>query len=134
MKNLFFNLFSILFIIVERCAGTIVNIGSLAGFKTFPHHAVYCATKFGVHALTEQIREEVSQYDVRLINIAPGTVDTELTNHPTNEQATINDVEKKPTVPHLTSADIARYVMFAYQQPQSICIREMVLCNTRQRQ
>ncbi len=40
-----------------RRSGTIINISSIAGRKTFPNHAAYCATKFAVHALTENIRK-----------------------------------------------------------------------------
>ena len=38
---------------VKRQTGTIVNLGSIAGVKTFGAHAVYCGTKFAVHAITE---------------------------------------------------------------------------------
>ena len=64
-----------------RKTGTIINVSSVAGRKTFPNHAAYCATKFAVHALTENIREEVAMDDVRLITIAPGAVETELLSH-----------------------------------------------------
>ncbi|AQS38126.1 short chain dehydrogenase [Shewanella psychrophila] len=43
-----------------RKIGTIITVSSVAGRKTFPNHSAYCATKFAVHALTENIREEVS--------------------------------------------------------------------------
>ena len=78
--------FSIHVYLVERRTGTIVNISSIAGRKTLPDHAVYCGTKFAVHAFTEQIREEVAQYDVRLVNIAPGVVETELLSHSTDKK------------------------------------------------
>jgi NADP-dependent 3-hydroxy acid dehydrogenase YdfG len=118
---------------IERRGGTIVNVSSIAGRKTFPNHAVYCGTKFGVHALTEQIREEVSEYDVRLINIAPGVVETELLSHSTDKQI-VDDYKSWKTQmgQPLTSEDTARCVMFAYEQPQRMCIREIVLCPTRQ--
>ena len=51
-------------------------MGSIAGIKTFPDHTVYCGTKFAVHAITENIREEVAGHNVRLITIAPGMVYT----------------------------------------------------------
>ena len=40
----------------QRENGTIINVSSVAGRKTFPSHSVYCATKFAVHALTESMR------------------------------------------------------------------------------
>jgi len=118
---------------IERRGGTIINISSIAGRKTLPDHAVYCATKFAVHAFTEQIREEVSQYDVRLVNIAPGVVETELLSHSTDEQI-VSDYKswKSQMGQPMQSEDIARCIMFAYEQPQRICIREILLCPTRQ--
>jgi NADP-dependent 3-hydroxy acid dehydrogenase YdfG len=57
---------------LARRHGTIINVSSIAGRKTFPNHAVYCGTKFAVHAISENLREEVSGHDVRVITIAPG--------------------------------------------------------------
>ncbi|CAF0929484.1 unnamed protein product [Didymodactylos carnosus] len=118
---------------IERKQGTILNISSIAGRKTFPNHSVYCGTKFGVHALTEQIREEAAPYNVRLITIAPGVVETELLGHTTSDEIKNNYKEWKKTVGKvLESEDVARSILFAYQQPPHVCIREIVLCPTRQ--
>ncbi|CAF0848645.1 unnamed protein product [Adineta ricciae] len=116
-----------------RRHGTIINVSSVAGRKTFPNHAVYCGTKFSVHAFTEQIREEAASYDVRFINIAPGVVETELLSHTTSTKI-VDDYKqwKKEMSQPLESEDVANSIMFAYQQPQRVCIREIVLCPTRQ--
>lgn len=42
----------------KRKSGTIINVSSIAGRKTFGNHTAYSATKFGVHGLSETIREE----------------------------------------------------------------------------
>ena len=117
----------------ERRHGTIINISSVAGRKTYPNHAVYCGTKFAVHAFTDQIREEVASFDVRFITIAPGVVETELLSHTTSKNIK-DDYEKskKEMGQPLKSEDIARSILFAYQQPQSVCIREIVICPTGQ--
>ena len=60
----------------ERKNGTIINISSIAGRKTFPMHAAYCATKFAIHALSENLREEVAPDNVRVVTIAPDSVET----------------------------------------------------------
>ena len=57
---------------MSRKSGTVINISSVAGRKTFGSHGVYCATKFGVHALTETFREEYSKYNVKFVVVAPG--------------------------------------------------------------
>ncbi|CAF1569785.1 unnamed protein product [Rotaria magnacalcarata] len=118
---------------IERRGGTIINISSIAGRKTLPDHAVYCSTKFAVHAFTEQIREEVAQYDVRLVNIAPGVVETELLSHSTDKKI-VDDYKawKSNMGQPMASEDIARCIMFAYEQPQRMCVREILVCPTRQ--
>ena len=117
----------------SRRTGTIINISSIAGRKTFPNHSVYCGTKFAVHALTEQIREEASSHDVRFVTIAPGVVETELLSHSTSKEIVDNYKQwKKQMGEPLESEDVARSILFAYQQPQRVCIREIVLCPTRQ--
>jgi NADP-dependent 3-hydroxy acid dehydrogenase YdfG len=72
---------------VQRDSGTIVNIGSIAERKAFGKHSVYCGTKFGLHDITETIREEISQKNVCLITIAPGMVGMELVGHSTDDEA-----------------------------------------------
>lgn len=117
----------------SRRNGTIINISSIAGRKTFPNHSVYCGTKSAVHALTEQMREEASSFDVRFLTIAPGVVETELLSHTTNDDIVENyNKWKKEMGQPLESEDVARSILFAYQQPQRISIREIVLCPTRQ--
>ena len=119
---------------IARNGGTIINISSIAGRKTFPDHAAYCATKFAVHALTENIRGEVAGSNVRMTIIAPGVVETELLSHTTD--STIVDGYKQwkaSTIEQgLNPDDIARAIEFAYTQPQNVCIREIVLADTRQ--
>jgi NADP-dependent 3-hydroxy acid dehydrogenase YdfG len=118
---------------VERGSGTIVNIGSIAGVKTFSNHAVYCGTKFAVHAISEAIREEVSSKNVRLITIAPGMVETDLVNHTTHDASRDGWWKyAKQIGGALKPADIAEAIVWSCQLPQSVCVREMVICPTRQ--
>lgn len=72
---------------IEHQHGTIINMSSLAGRKTFVNHAAYVASKFGVHGLSETIREEVSGQNVRISMIAPGAAETELLTHVTDQGA-----------------------------------------------
>lgn len=116
-----------------RNGGTVVNISSIAGRKTFPSHAAYCGTKFAVHAITENVREEVATSDVRMITIAPGAVETELLGHTTSDEIKAGYEDWKADMGGVLAADdIARSVEFAYAQPQNVCIREIVIAATRQ--
>lgn len=118
---------------VARGSGTIVNIGSIAGVKTFGNHAVYCGTKFAVHAITETIREEVSSKNVRLITIAPGMVETDLVNHTTHDASRDGWWSyAKQIGGALKPSDIAEAIVWSAKLPQGVCVREMVICPTKQ--
>lgn len=117
----------------ERQGGTIMNVSSIAGRKTFPNHAAYCGTKFAVHAMGENLREEVAADSVRVITIAPGAVETELLSHTTDAEIIAGyEAWKESMGSVLVPDDIARSALFAYQQPQHVCIRELVIAATKQ--
>lgn len=58
--------------------GSIINISSLAGRRGLPDYGSYCASKFGVVGLTQQLALELVQYGIRTNCIAPGTHDTDM--------------------------------------------------------
>jgi len=117
----------------QRKSGTIVNVSSIAGRKTFGEHAAYCGTKFAVHAISENVREEVAESNVRVITIAPGAVETELLSHTTSDEIIAGYESWKDTMGGvLAPLDIAHAITYAYQQPQNVCIREIVLTATKQ--
>lgn len=116
-----------------RKTGTVINISSIAGRKTFPNHAAYCGTKFAVHAITENIREEVADDNVRFITIAPGAVETELLSHTSSDAIKAGYQEWKQGMGGVIAPqDIANAISYAYNQPQNLCVREIVLAATRQ--
>ncbi|KZK78284.1 putative oxidoreductase [Pseudovibrio sp. W64] len=116
-----------------RKGGSIINVSSIAGRKTFPAHAAYCGTKFAVHAISENLREEVAADNVRVMTIAPGAVQTELLSH-TTSQDIIDGYEqwKKEMGGVLDPQNVADTVLFVYQQPQNVNIREVLLAATGQ--
>ncbi|MCF7955485.1 MAG: SDR family NAD(P)-dependent oxidoreductase [Phycisphaerae bacterium] len=62
----------------KRRAGTIVNINSTAGRKAVAEHAVYCATKHGMTGFAEALKMEVKGMGIRVFNVSPGKMATEL--------------------------------------------------------
>ena len=118
---------------VARRGGTIVNISSIAGRKTFPSHVAYCGSKFAVHAISENLREEVAPHNVRVITIAPGAAETELLGHTRDKQIVENYQDWKQEMGGVLSPlNVADAIRFAYGQPQSVCVREIVLAVTGQ--
>lgn len=114
-------------------SGTIINTSSIAGRKTFPNHVAYCGSKFGVHAITENAREEAAAFNVRMVTIAPGAVETELLSHTTSTEIKDGyDAWKEDMGGVLHPKDIANAMWYAYNQPQGVNIREIVIAATRQ--
>ncbi|MEI0486309.1 SDR family oxidoreductase [Brachyspira intermedia] len=118
---------------IKRNEGTIINISSIAGRKTFTNHGIYCGSKFAVHAITESIREEVADKNVRIIVIAPGVVETNLLSHTTDENIKSDYIEWKRSIGNgLNASDVVNCIEFAYNMPQDICVREIVIAKTKQ--
>lgn len=118
---------------VERKTGTIINISSIAGKKTFADHAAYVGTKFAVHAMSENVRGEVASHGVRVMTIAPGVVETELLGHTTSDAIKDGYNEWKQSIDGgLDPQVVADTVLFAFEQPQHVNIREIVLAPTKQ--
>lgn len=59
-------------------SGDILNLSSRSGRIGLAFDAPYCASKFGVHGLTEALAEEVREHGVRVQVLAPGKFDTEV--------------------------------------------------------
>ena len=63
---------------VERDRGHIVNVSSIAGLYNFYGHTAYHATKAAVHQISRQIRNDTVGKRIRVTEIAPGRVETEI--------------------------------------------------------
>ena len=62
-----------------RRSGRLVGITSVAGIRGLPGHAAYSLSKAGVISFCESLRVECRPHGVRVVTIAPGYVDTPLT-------------------------------------------------------
>ena len=63
----------------QRGRGTLVGIASVAGIRGLPGHGAYCASKAAVISYCESLRGECRPFGVKVVTIAPGYVDTPLT-------------------------------------------------------
>lgn len=60
----------------EHSYGNIINISSTAGKKGFKGGTVYCASKFALGAMTQCWRDELREYNIRVMQINPSEVQT----------------------------------------------------------
>jgi len=71
---------------IARKRGTIVNIASIAAFHVTVPHVPYAASKAGVVALSRDLAYEVARYGFRVDAIAPGPIETPMSQAVTAEQ------------------------------------------------
>jgi NADP-dependent 3-hydroxy acid dehydrogenase YdfG len=116
-----------------RRRGTIVNIGSIAGKQLYTDHTVYNGTKYAVHAMTEGLRRENAAHGVRVLLVAPGMVDTGLLGNTGEGDVLDGYLDYKSSIGGgLRPDDIAQAILTAYQLPQYISFREIVVAPTSQ--
>jgi NADP-dependent 3-hydroxy acid dehydrogenase YdfG len=93
--------------------------------------AVYNATKFGVNAFSEGLRQEVAGRHVRVGLIEPGSVVTELVSH--NRPEVLGAISQRiGAIERLQSDDIARAVVYMVTQPRHSAVNEILIRPTEQ--
>jgi clavulanate-9-aldehyde reducatase len=119
-------------IMLRQGSGDIVNISSVAGRFARAGNAVYAATKFGVGAFSEGLRNEITERGVRVTLIEPGFVDTELQGHNTGEVLETLEAMREHLRDPLRAQDIANGILYAVSQPPHVSINEVLIRPTRQ--
>ncbi|HTV01950.1 MAG TPA: SDR family oxidoreductase [Luteitalea sp.] len=107
-----------------RKAGQFINVSSLGGRIAVATGAVYCGTKFAVHAISEALRQEVGG-DIRVTIVAPGVVESDLAATITDPstQKFMDDFRRISIPPEA----IARAIAFAIEQPDDVDVSELIV-------
>ena len=63
---------------VKGGRGSIINISSTAGRIGIPNYGAYCATKWAMHGLTQQLALELARDNIRVNIVCPGSTDTDM--------------------------------------------------------
>jgi len=108
---------------VARDRGHIVNIGSIAGHYNFFGHTAYHATKAAIHQVSRQLRNDMLGHRVRVTEICPGRVETEIFGR--NLGGTPDDLKRawEEFYEHyesVTTSDIAAAARFALETPEHV--------------
>ncbi|MFE2752652.1 SDR family NAD(P)-dependent oxidoreductase [Actinosynnema sp. NPDC059335] len=112
--------------------GSVVQVSSTAGRVARAGTAVYNATKFGVNAFSEALRQEVTQRGVRVVVVEPGVVETELREHITNQAAKEDITARARAMRQLQAEDVAAAVCYAVTQPDHVSVNEILVRPTDQ--
>lgn len=105
-------------------AGHLVNTSSIAGTKVRAGIGPYAGTKHAIEAFAHALRLELHDTPIRISNIQPGLVETEIFDHlPPEKHPRGQQGIKEPLVPD----DIARAIVFMLEQPAHVAIPTMLI-------
>ena len=114
-----------------RRVADLVNISSVAGRQARQGSAVYNATKHGVGAFSEALRQEVARRHVRVSLVEPGAVATELQGH--NRPEVKEQIEKRfEDMDILEAEDIADAIAYVVTRPRHVAVNEVLVRPTEQ--
>ena len=116
---------------VQNDTGHIINIGSTAGIYSYGGAAVYCATKAAVRYLSDGIRIDTIDKNIKVSTIQPGIVKTDFSEvrfHGNKERAenVYNGIEA------LKAEDIADVTLYVANQPKHVQISDVTVMATKQ--
>lgn len=112
--------------LVASGRGHLVNVGSIAGFETYPGGAGYTASKHALRAVTRTLRQELLGQPVRVTEISPGLVETEFSVvrfRGDRERAAAVYEGLEP----LRAEDVAECILWALDRPPHVNVDEIVV-------
>lgn len=112
-------------------SGDIVNLGSIAGREAYPTGAIYCASKHAVRAFTQSLRKELVNTNIRVIEIAPGNVETEFSLVRYKGDADRAKQVYKGTTP-LYADDIADLIVYTTSRKPNTVIADVLVFASNQ--
>ncbi|MBS1661786.1 MAG: SDR family oxidoreductase [Bacteroidetes bacterium] len=114
--------------LMKQQSGHIINISSIAGRKLFKGYSVYCATKHAVSAFSDILRMEIApSHNIRVTSIQPGAVETELSQHTTDEKYKAGMQANRGHMTFLAPAEIANSIIFVLEAPNHVDVSELFI-------
>lgn len=133
LKGVLYGIAAVLPTMLEQGGGHVVNIGSVAGRRPFPGGSVYSATKFAVRSLTAGMQLELSaSQGIRVTDVQPGGVDTELMDHIDDEDTRRRFEATWAGKERLLADDVAAAVVYAVTAPRRVNVNEILIRPTDQ--
>ncbi|HEU5438454.1 MAG TPA: SDR family oxidoreductase [Ktedonobacterales bacterium] len=115
---------------LERGAGHVIVMSSVAGRVATPTGSAYCGTKFAARAIAESLRHEVGPRGIQVTSIEPGVVISEFQERAQYTPDIVDNMLKgaEPLMP----GDVARAILYVVRQPANVGINEIVVRPTGQ--
>ena len=127
IKGVLNGIAAVLPVMEAQGSGHIINTASTGAHAVGANFGVYCASKYAVRAITEGLRQEMS--NIRVTLISPGVTESEL-GHDITDQGTAQSVGQLRSIA-LSAEAIARAVLYAISQPEDVDVNEMIVRSVR---
>jgi 3-hydroxy acid dehydrogenase/malonic semialdehyde reductase len=111
--------------------GDIINLNSIAGREAYVGGSIYCATKAAVRSYTDALRRELISSGIRVIEIAPGQVETEFSVVRFGGDKEKADKVYEGVEP-LTPEDVAEVIVFAASRRENVVVADVLLYPSHQ--
>ncbi|GAA3870587.1 SDR family oxidoreductase [Saccharothrix violaceirubra] len=110
----------------------LVTVSSIGSYLVLPDYAVYCATKAAVTHLAANLRTEFGPRGVRVTNVEPGLVETELGDHMDNPRIKADLAAWREAAPPLSPVAIADVIAYTTSRCREFNVRQVVVLPTAQ--
>lgn len=114
---------------IIRKYGKIINISSIWGVRSKEYRTLYSLTKFGINGLTKSLARELGEYNILINSVAPGYVNTEMTNQNVSQH---EQEEIKDTIPLKRFAEpeeIAKLIAFLISEDNSYITGQTIIAD-----
>jgi NADP-dependent 3-hydroxy acid dehydrogenase YdfG len=104
---------------MERRRGHVIVMTSIAAREVYRLGVIYCATKHALSAFARGLRIELQGHGIKVTEIAPGMVDTEI--RASSDHPSVLEAVKARKFEALTSAEVAEAVVYAAEATPNCC-------------
>ena len=101
---------------IENKKGMFVYINSVAGKKGYPFSSAYVTSKFGLLGFSKSIRNELREYNIKVVSIHPGAVDTNFWDNVKGDF---------PRDEMMSSENVAKSIVHAISTPGNLVLEEI---------
>ena len=105
----------------SKKSGKIVFINSGAGLKPFKNSSAYVASKYGLRGFASSLREELREYNVKVISVFPGAVDT-----PLWDNKNVDDIREDM----MNVNDLCQTIAHSINAPNNCVVEEVLIKRT----
>ena len=101
--------------------GKIVFINSGAGLKPFANSSAYVASKYALRGFASSIREELREFNIKVISVFPGAVNTPLWNN-----KNVEEIRKDM----MSVDDLCQSIIHSINAPNNCVVEEILIKRT----